>query len=411
MESRYIKSMIGEIAKGIEALINQEVIDRDKKVILFGLDRYSFAMRTILSNLGFNNIEGYISDDEAAVIQHRMEMKNFACRYLSGERDLIPVWTLQERLQPFDEYAIILLAAKEHEAEKSKLESMGYQEGRHYFTVYNFQEDELDGFLNKMTRMTLDEAKAEEKEILAYVDKFCQDYQIRYWVCGGTLLGTIRHKGFIPWDDDIDIFMPWQDYLKFIELFGETQRYGIIGFDAKGNNRMPNPFIKVVNKQTAMDVDTQTIREISYLFIDVFPLIGMPEEADKRRRFFMEYQELNRQIWQDFYAANGNLNVFPKWAERQRDYLERYDFDTSAYVGVLGTVYGEKDCTHRNVYDKVMRMPFEDIEVNVAAGYKEYLDNLYGTDWMKLPDEDKRISHHNIQFYRSDGVNSGRGNR
>ena len=78
MESRYIKSMIGEIAKGIEALINQEVIDRDKKVILFGLDRYSFAMRTILSNLGFNNIEGYISDDEAAVIQHRMEMKNFA---------------------------------------------------------------------------------------------------------------------------------------------------------------------------------------------------------------------------------------------------------------------------------------------------------------------------------------------
>ena len=205
--------------------------------------------------------------------------------------------------------------------------------------------------------------------------------------------------------------MPWQDYLKFIELFGETQRYGIIGFDAKGNNRMPNPFIKVVNKQTAMDVDTQTIREISYLFIDVFPLIGMPEEADKRRRFFMEYQELNRQIWQDFYAANGNLNVFPKWAERQRDYLERYDFDTSAYVGVLGTVYGEKDCTHRNVYDKVMRMPFEDIEVNVAAGYKEYLDNLYGTDWMKLPDEDKRISHHNIQFYRSDGVNSGRGNR
>ena len=178
MESRFIKSMIGEIAKGIEALINQEVIDRDKKVILYGLDRYSFAMRTILSNLGFNNIEGYISDDEAAVIQHRMEMKNFACRYLSGERDLIPVWTLQERLQPFDENAIILLAAKEHEAEKSKLESMGYQEGRHYFTVYNFQEDELDGFLNKMTRMTLDEAKAEEKEILAYVDKFCQDYQI-----------------------------------------------------------------------------------------------------------------------------------------------------------------------------------------------------------------------------------------
>lgn len=404
MESRFIKSIIGEIAKSIEYLIRQNIIRHEQKVVLYGLDRYSFAMRTILSNLGFNNIEGYVSDDEVAVIQHQIEIKNFACRYLNGEKDVIQVWTLQERLEPFDENVLILLAAKEYKTEKSKLESMGYQEGIHFFTVYNFQEDELDEFLNKMTRMTLDEAKAGEKEILAYVDKFCQAHQIRYWVCGGTLLGTIRHKGFIPWDDDIDIFMPWQDYLKFIEGFGETQRYGVIGFGAQGNNKVPNPFIKVVDKQTAMDVDTQTIREISYLFIDVFPLVGMPEEAGKRYQFFMKYQELNRQIWQDFYATNGNLDVFPKWTERQRNFIEKYDFDTSSYVGVLGTVYGERDCTHRFVYDKTVRMPFEDIEVNVAAGYKEYLDNLYGTDWMKLPEEDKRKSHHDIQFYRSNGV-------
>ncbi len=79
--------------------------------------------------------------------------------------------------------------------------------------------------------------------------------------------------------------------------------------------------------------------------------------------------------------------------------MEKYDFDQSDYVGVLATAYKEKDCTTRKVYDSTLRFTFEDIEVNVPLGYEEYLMNLYGKNWMELPEEGKRVSHHNIEAY------------
>lgn len=402
MESYYIKSIIGEISTGIEKLIHEGKITKDRKVILYGLHRYSYAMRTILVNLGYRNIESYISDDEDSVMRHEKEIKGFVCRYLYDEKDIINVRTMHERLVPFDDDVRILLAEKEYKTEKEKLERLGYKEGIHFYIVYDFKEEELENFLGKMTEMSFDEAKRTEKELLKHVDIFCKENDIRYWVCGGTLLGTIRHKGFIPWDDDIDILMPWQDYIRFIEMFDKTQRYGLIGLGAEGINRLPNSFLKVVDKQTAMDVDIGTIREISFLFLDVFPLVGMPENRKERHSFFMKYQELNRQIWQEFYSTNGKLDVFPKWTDKQSDFMKKYNFDSSQYVGVLGTAYGERDCTERSIYDETIRMPFEDIEVNVAKGYMQYLNNLYGKDWMKIPDENKRKTNHNIKFYWND---------
>lgn len=399
MGSYYIRSIIGEIAKGIEDLIERNIVNRDRQVLLYGLDRYSFAMRTILSNLGYNNIEGYVSDDEAAVVQYRLEIKNFACKFLNQGSGLINIWTLAERLLPYDQDVLILMASKTYAAEKEKLEAMGYRENVHYYIVYDFQDAELDALFEGKSRMSLAEIKQTEKQMLVYVDKLCTKYHLRYWVCGGTLLGTIRHKGFIPWDDDIDIFLPWQDYLKFIEIFEETERFGIMGFGTAQGNDFLDVFAKVVDKRTIVNEDISTLRKINSLWVDIFPLIGLPDDLEERHLFFTNYKELCRKIWQDFYATNGSAGVFPKWSLQQREYLSKYDFDEASYVGVLGTAYGEKDCTTRKVYNKTVRMPFEDIEVNVPEGYQEYLDNLYGKDWMQLPDESKRKTHHDIQVY------------
>lgn len=399
MESYYIKSIIAEIAKGIETLIAQKVIVKDKRVLLYGLDRYSFAMRTILSNLGYHNIEGYISDDELLVLQRKSEVKNFACRFLNGENDIIHVWGLEERLALFDKDAVILLADEAWESKKRKLESLGYQEKVHFYIVYDFREKELEEVLAQKIPMSLPEVKQTEKEILVYVDKLCRKYDLRYWVCGGTLLGTIRHKGFIPWDDDIDIFLPWQDYLRFMGIFEETERFGLLGFGTGRNNDFPDLLAKAVDKRTIVDENIGTVRKINPLWIDIFPLIGLPEDAEERHLFFMSYKELNRQIWQEFYAANGRIDVFPKWFEKQKEFLSRYDFDQSSYVGVLGTRYGERDCTTRQVYQETRRMRFEGIMVNVPVGYQEYLDRLYGSDWMEIPEESKRKTHHDMRIY------------
>lgn len=399
MEKYYIKSTIGEIAAGVEELIEQGVIRKDRKVILYGLDRFSFAMRTILSNKGFHNIECYLSDDEAAVIALNRDIKNFACRFLNQTTDLISAATVEERLVPFDDNAVILIASKSYAPEKKKLEKLGYIEDVHFYRVYDFTDAEWDELCKGKIRMSHEDIQNTTKDILAHVDELCTKHHLRYWVCGGTLLGTIRHKGFIPWDDDVDVFLPWKDYLRFIETFEEDDRFSMLGLGTAETSNYSDLFAKVVDKRTVLKEDIGMLRKVNPVGLDVFPLVGLPTDVEDRHLFFIQYQETNRMIWQDFYASNGNIGIFPKWHKFQREFLEKYDFDSSEYVGVLGTVYGEKDHTGRNVYSETLRMSFEDIKVNVPVGYEEYLNNLYGKDWGMLPEESKRMSHHDIVAY------------
>ena len=133
MEMSYKKSIVGEIAKGIERLIERGIINQERKILLYGLDSFSFAMRTVLSNLGYHNIEGYVSDDKTAVLQRRLEIKNFACRFLNREMDAVNVWTFEERMVPFDKDAFIVVVSKSYALEKAKLEAMGYKENVHFY--------------------------------------------------------------------------------------------------------------------------------------------------------------------------------------------------------------------------------------------------------------------------------------
>ncbi len=399
MEKYYVKSLIGEVAEGLDRLIGQGIIKNDRSVILYGLDRYSYAMRTILSNKGMNNIECYISDDEASVIAINQDIKNFACRYLNHTSDLIKIATVSERLMPFDDNARILIASESYALEKKKLEKLGYKENIHFYKVCDFFDENIENMFRNKQRMSLKEIQLVGKELLLYVDKLCEKYNLRYWVCGGTLLGAVRHKGFIPWDDDVDIFLPWNDYKKFIEVFEENERFSMLGMGTSQVSEFSDAFAKVLDMRTLLCENIGTVKKINPVGLDVFPLIGLPGDDKERHLFFTEYKELNRSIWQDFYAENGDKNVFAKYYEVQREYLDKYDFDKSDYVGVIGTAYGERDCTSVSVYSSTLRLPFEDIEVNVPMGYREYLENLYGRDWEEIPDESRRVTHHNVCAY------------
>ena len=396
MKHYYIESIIQKIGVEIKQLIDEHIITQDKKIILYGLNAFSFGIRTILDNYGFY-VDSYVSDDPELIMSHQRSQKAARARYLNDSRDLIRICDIKERLVPFDKEAIIISAEKI--CPETKIEELCYKKGIRFFQVYDWGQNDFEKEVQGKKEIGLQEIQNIEKDILNYLDKFCMEKGIRYWVCGGTLLGTIRHKGFIPWDDDIDVFMPWKDYLRFMEEFVPNERYRLMSPDKVDRKDYYNFFAKLGDNRTIAREDGQIIRTIHPVAIDIFPLIGLPAEKRKKMSFFKQYYELEYEIWEDFYAKNGSLDVYNKWYPDQRKFLEMYDFDSSDYVGVLSTGYRERDCTTRQVYNTTLRMPFEDIEINVPGGYQEYLDNLYGKGWVRLPDEDKRVSHHGMEAY------------
>ena len=404
---RLIRSLIGEVANGIDILMETGVISVQRKIALYGLGRYSFAMRTILEHRGIE-VDCYVCEDEAEVIPKRREVKDFACRYLKSDRDVIELFTLSEYIDNCKkDESILLIADAGYERIGETLCSLGLREDTDFYKVCDFSDREISKMTSGMHRIKTDEMKDIEKRILVYVDQLCGKLGLRYWVCGGTLLGTIRHKGFIPWDDDIDIFLPFPDYLKLVSSFPENGEYEMIGYGVKGKENPIEMFAKVIDKNTLVDEDTGVLRKISYVWIDVFPLIGLPENETERRLFFQNYRETEKSAWQEFYAADGSMDVFEPWFEDQKSYLRRYDFEDAGYVGVVGTKYWGRDFTSKQVYNETLRMPFEDIEVNAPSGFDEYLRNLYGNDYMSIPPEDQRISVHSIRAYRMSSRDKG----
>lgn len=271
-----------------------------------------------------------------------------------------------------------------------------------------------------MQEVELSELKGIQINILKYVKEICNEYGLRYYLCGGTLLGAIRHKGFIPWDDDIDIFMPIDDYKKFIELFNKNK------IDSK-NYVLLDPyytkdyyyfFSKLSDKRTILIENNRPRIENLGVNIDIFPICGLPNKKEERTLFINSLKEnynkffkTNDVLWNHannkskkiiktivrypYYLLNKNKNI----KNKVLNMMEEYPFDSSELVAFYFTIYSiDKEITRREVYSKAIDVKFEDDYFSAAIGYDEYLTNLYG-DYMKLPPVEKRVTHHDFKAY------------
>lgn len=263
-----------------------------------------------------------------------------------------------------------------------------------------------------MKELTLRELQLSELAILDEFDSICKKYNLKYSLAGGTLLGAVRHKGFIPWDDDIDVCMPRPDYEKFRELFISNTL-----FLTKDRGRGAKyPFIKILSSKIKLEHDG--FSEVNNLWIDVFPIDGLPKNEKDLSHIYSK-SEFYRNIIgfnlvEDFNEYHGKHNkvvayfigLFAKIYGKNRALKKseklalKLEYIKSDYVGAITWgCYGVGERMLKSEYEQFTEMEFEGKKFSVMGCWDSYLRGIYG-DYMKLPPEDKRITH-GIKAFRA----------
>lgn len=245
--------------------------------------------------------------------------------------------------------------------------------------------------------------------------EYCASNGLQYSLCGGSLLGAVRHKGFIPWDDDIDVFMPRPDYERLRSLCGGEclkENYYLLDWrNPKQNSEksfMYYPFLKLMDLNTEVYATDFSRKYYCGIWIDIFPIDGLPASEKETARIYRR-SWFWRQIFSLHYCgkinAKGKIQkllktlVLPvarllcgrKLCEKLDFLSQKYDYAIAPFIGGVINGYGPQEKISK-IDIEPMKIDFEGHEVWGISGYDIYLTNLYH-DYMQLPPEEKRICH------------------
>ena len=258
-----------------------------------------------------------------------------------------------------------------------------------------------------MRKLSLQEIKEKELDILLETDRICRRHDISLKLVSGTLLGAVRHKGFIPWDDDIDTGLSRPDYNRFIDICEKElpDNLRMLCYEKKTSDF---PFCKIVD--TRYQVEMEYLEGTGYLWIDIFPFDGLPESDREVEALYRKTAAL-RKLMQTADAKENTgktelkrvlkrfavpiLNIPGRRFYSDRIYREatKYNFDECIYCG--GTVwglYGSSERIGKAGFLEDAIVEFEGHSFHTMGCWDEYLSHLYG-DYMTLPPENERPTH------------------
>lgn len=262
-----------------------------------------------------------------------------------------------------------------------------------------------------MRKIELDELKKLQINILDVVHCFCQKHNINYWLDAGTLLGAIRHNGYIPWDDDIDIGMLRPDYERFGKIFNtENNRYKFLCVE--NSAEFCYAYGKVLDTETVLYEPDKNGKKLA-VNIDIFVYDNAPDDdvvVDKMYKKSKFYRGCNVARSQNsdnipgikrklaFSFLNIALRPFPKnyFARKMSNNSQKYKNSDTKRVGNF-TSYSVFTC-EKSVFDSFSDHIFEGKMYKIPIGYDKWLKAFYG-DYMELPPIEKRISTHSFEAY------------
>lgn len=257
-----------------------------------------------------------------------------------------------------------------------------------------------------MKKLNSEEIKSELLNMLVVFDRFCKENQLRYYLVGGTLLGAIRHHGFIPWDDDIDVCMPRPDYEKMKNLRDRfPDGYRLDNYWHKEDA----PYEKLLN--LSLPIKTGLLKDVEYLWIDILPTDGLPASEEETEKIYKKEDTWRRilKMHQALYdKGKTKFGRMIKHAEKNvmrsifttdrcishmNAIARTYDYQNSDYVGnITWGLYGKGERMLKSEFEVPVSVSFEGCQFPTFQCWDSYLKGIYG-DYMKLPPVEKRGTH------------------
>jgi len=260
-----------------------------------------------------------------------------------------------------------------------------------------------------MTPLDLKDIHQHLLEILKDVDSFCRDNNLRYSLAYGTMLGAIRHKGFIPWDDDIDIMMPRRDFDIFVREYKDRGKYNCLYNEA---GRFRACYAKVEDTTT---VSIERKRKGVYNFglnLDIFPVDGAPSDPAEQKVFSHDVAHLRRRVLlsqRGFFPISFHVPLpaliqahtksTDQWFKECMDRLTQFDMEKSEFAGPISGGMGMREVYRKEMFDSYVELEFENCKLLCVADWDTFLRQQYG-DYMQLPPENKRHTH-GLKVYSS----------
>lgn len=260
--------------------------------------------------------------------------------------------------------------------------------------------------------LNISEVKQIQLQILDYVHEFCERVGIEYFLSYGSLIGAIRHNGYIPWDDDIDICMTRPNYNRFLEEFNqENSKYKCANFGQDSN--FLYTFAKVIDTNTELVEESKIPYKLG-INIDVLPIDGINDDtALLKKQIYLRKQSdiktlklsMNRSIIKNVILIIARILLFAKphrmIISQMISNAQTYGYQTSKKVCCVAFGSDVDTPFPKELLEPKCLWRFEEKEYYVPVEYDRYLRSIYG-DYMTLPPEGERVSHHAYKAYKKE---------
>ena len=265
--------------------------------------------------------------------------------------------------------------------------------------------------------LTTREVQLLELEILKAFDAFANKHSIPYHLAYGTLLGAVRHKGFIPWDDDIDVLVPRPEYERLLDLLereGLGKRFTVASPRNRSKNH-PYPYAKLLLNDTVVHepkLDSKFSK--SSIWIDIFPLDGLPNAKACRAMTFFWALALKNLLYTAIVSSKHVSGIqklavlllgpitrmvgIGRWVDWTERFATRHSYDEAKLVGNLVLTEGRKETIEKEIASQTITLEFEGHPFPAPKHYDEYLTQLYGS-YMELPPVEQRTTHLGNQVF------------